>query len=187
MCVWRRTSLFAAPARQTVIETARVAWPLKFALDQHHSYLDPSRVSTSNLSISGCSQTSIPSNSCAMMSMMLTTAPSGCPCPDVCSCPHRASPRPCRCHWKLPSAQRRGQKFRSLLARQRSLRWPSRIHALRYHVWMSRSSDLWIDGNSGHDFFLSHSRSARQLSRSRSIADVHVQAVKQLREQEHSG
>ena len=92
-----------------------------------------------------------------------------------CSCLHRASPRPCRCHWKLCSAQRRGQKFRSLLARQRSRRRPSRIHALRYHVWMTRSSDLWIDGNTGHDFFLSHLWSARQLSRSRSVTGVHVQ------------
>ena len=23
-------------------------------------------------------------------------------------------------------------------------------------VWMTRSSELWIDGNSGHDLFLSH-------------------------------
>ena len=52
----------------------RVALVLKFALDQHHSYLDPSGVSTRNLSISGCSQTSIPSNLCAMISTMLTTA-----------------------------------------------------------------------------------------------------------------
>ena len=76
----------------------------------------------------------------------------------MCSCLHRASPRPCRCQWKLRSEQRRGEKFRSLLARQRSRRRPSRIHALRHHVWMTRSSDLWIDGNTGHDFFLSHSR-----------------------------
>ena len=34
-----------------------------------------------------------------------------------------------RCQWKLRSAQRRGHKFRSLLARQRSRRRPSRIHA----------------------------------------------------------
>ena len=68
MYVQRDTSLFAAPARQTVIEMARVASALKLALDQHHSFLVPSRVSTSNMSISVCSQASIPSNLFAMMS-----------------------------------------------------------------------------------------------------------------------
>ena len=47
-------------------------------------------------------------------------------------------------------------------------------------MWMTRSPELWIDGNTGHDVFLSHSRSARQLSRSRSVTGVLVQA-------EHSG
>ena len=40
--------------------------------DQPHLFLVPSRVSTSRRSISGCSQSSIPSNLCAMASMMLT-------------------------------------------------------------------------------------------------------------------
>ena len=46
---------------------ARVALALEFALDQHRSFSIPSRVSTIVLSISACSQTSIPSNVCAMM------------------------------------------------------------------------------------------------------------------------
>ena len=62
---------------------------------------------------------------------------------------------------------------RSLLARQRSRRRPSRIHEFRYHVWITRSSELWIDGNSGYVSLLSHSRSVRQHSRSRSIPGVH--------------
>ena len=40
MYVWRDTSLFAAPARQTVVETARVALALEFAPDQHRSFLE---------------------------------------------------------------------------------------------------------------------------------------------------
>ena len=46
MYVWRDTSLFAAPARQTVVEMVRVALALEFALDQHGSSLVPSGVST---------------------------------------------------------------------------------------------------------------------------------------------
>ena len=61
----------------TVVDMARVALALEFALDQHHSLL------TSNFSTSACSQTYTPNNSCAMISMMLTTA-SGCPCHEVC-------------------------------------------------------------------------------------------------------
>ena len=68
-CRFREVSLFAAPARQTVVEMARVALALEFA---HRSFLVPSGVSTIVLWISACSQTSTPSNLCAMTSMMLS-------------------------------------------------------------------------------------------------------------------
>ena len=45
-----------------------------YGLNQLHSFLVPSRVSTVNLSMSASSQTFITSNLCTMISLMLTTA-----------------------------------------------------------------------------------------------------------------
>ena len=56
-------------------------------------------------------------------------------------------------------------------------------------VWMTRSTELWIDGNTGHDFFLEPSLMTHHdtLSRSPSVTGVHVQAVEHLCEQENTG
>ena len=133
--VWRDTSLLVALA-------------LKFAPDQHRSFLVPSRVSTIVMSIF-CSQTSIPSNLCAMTSMMLSTA------------------------FKIPLS-------RSLLLS------PSRVCGCRHVTGPDASQPtsiaplLCVDDvvirivdrwrvTSGL-FYLSRSRSARQLSRSRSVS-----------------
>ena len=128
MYVQENTSFSAAPVRQTVVEMARVALALEFALDQHRSFLVPSRASTIVLSISACSQTSIPSNTCAMTSMM-----SGYPCPEVCSSSIA--------HLRLPARQRSDA---------------SQHPSLRYHVWMMWSFVLSIFGKSRPVFLLNH-------------------------------
>ena len=145
---------FSAPARQTVIEMARVALALEFALDQHRSFLVPSRVSTIVLSISACSQTSIPSNLCAMTSVMLSTA-------------FRIPFVPKFVLLSIAHLQR--------LARRRSRRQPTNLHALRHHVWMMWSSVLWIVGMSRRVFFLEPLQMGHPFSRSRSVTRAHVQ------------
>mmetsp|Transcript_33191 Transcript_33191/g.99991 ORF Transcript_33191/g.99991 Transcript_33191/m.99991 type:complete len:436 (+) Transcript_33191:828-2135(+) len=67
-------SLAAAPARHTAMETARMALAPSFALDQPHSFLEPSSSSTMTLSIFVCWVTSMPMSLGAMMSLTFATA-----------------------------------------------------------------------------------------------------------------
>ena len=127
---------------------------VEFALDQHHSFLVPSRVSTSRRSLSACSQTSTPSNLCAMISMMLTTA-------------FRIIIVPMFTLVSIAYLQNH-EDARG----QRSRRWSSRIHALRSDVWMSRSS-VW--GSMAGRLLLEPLQTRQPLSRSRSVARAHVQ------------
>ena len=155
MYVQENTSFSAAPVRQTVVEMARVALALEFALDQHRSFLVPSRASTIVLSISACSQTSIPSNTCAMTSMMLSTA-SGYPCPEVCSSSIA--------HLRLP-------------ARQRSRRQPTSIAPLPcVDDVVIRVVDLWQVTSC---FSLEPLKTRHPLSRSRSVTHVPVYRITQ--------
>ena len=134
----------------------------KIRSGQHHSFLVPSRVSTVSLSISACSQSSIPSNLCAMISLMWTTA-LRIPCPEVCSCLHahlqhhvdarRDSARHSGAARSLVGSEK---DLRSLLAHQQSQRQPSRIRVLRCHCWMTRSS---VRGSmAGRVFVFGHCR-----------------------------
>ena len=141
MYVLRDTSLFAAPARPAVVEMARVALALEIRLV-------PSGVSTIVLSISACFQTFITSHLCAMTSIMLSTA------------------------FRIPLS-------RSLLLS------PSRVCTCRHVNGPDVSQPTSMAPQPCVDdvvirivdssqvtsglFFLSRSRSARQLSRSRSV------------------
>ena len=116
--------MLTALARQTVLEMAKVAMALKFALDWRHSFLVPSRnqqlvdfwlfpdVHTQQLEGAdidgvnhGLQDPLVPKLAIAHL-------------PDLVD------------------------------ARRNSARRPSRIHALCNYVWMTRSSGLWIDGKS---------------------------------------
>mmetsp|Transcript_22258 Transcript_22258/g.50839 ORF Transcript_22258/g.50839 Transcript_22258/m.50839 type:complete len:278 (+) Transcript_22258:1070-1903(+) len=74
MCWNKRNPAAAAPALHTAIDTARIEFAPSLALDQPHSFLDPSRVSTMSLSIVDCWVASKPINFGAMRSLMLATA-----------------------------------------------------------------------------------------------------------------
>ena len=132
MCEKGDTSHAAAPARQTVIEMARVALAVSL-WTKPHSFSCFHQESTVDVSISACSQTSMPSNLCAMITLMLTTAFRMPLSRSLHLCPPRISMN----MW-TPLETLFGAAVRSLvsseidllsqLARWRSRRRPSRIH-----------------------------------------------------------
>merc|ERR1719326_1923859 len=72
---YRGICIEAAPARQTAIDTARMAFAPSLDLDQPHMFWVPSKVSTIILSISIWLVTIIPLRAGAMISLtFLTTA-----------------------------------------------------------------------------------------------------------------
>ena len=129
----------------------------KFALNTTRSQFQHQESRPVDLSISHCSQTSIPSNLCATISMMLTTAFRMPLSRSLLLSPSRIS--------KDHVDARRDSARHSGAARSSARCWhvsgPDGGHGastrFRYHVWMTRSSILWIDGKSG-SFFLSHCR-----------------------------
>merc|ERR1719210_3286167 len=74
MYLYSGISLAAAPARQTAMDTARIAFAPILDLLQPHSFLEPSSTSTINLSISAWPVTSMPINFGAKISLTLDTA-----------------------------------------------------------------------------------------------------------------
>ena len=141
MYVWRDISLFAALVRQTVVEMARVALALEFAPDQRRSFLVPSRVSTIVLSIS----------------VLRRPYPATCVCDDSDDAEHGFQNTSARSLLLSPSSPV------PTLANQ-----PTSIAPIPcVDDVVIRIVDCW-QVTSGL-FFLSRSRSARQLSRSRSV------------------
>ena len=171
----------AARARQTVIEIARGVLAPSFALDNPHSFLISSRVSTINLSMSACSRTFFPSDLCAISQRCAL-------------CFHRAAARPCGCQWRVWISTFLSATYNVDPALQVNVHQPCRPRlcnrSLRYHPRSCHHP--WICGCRvsvrcmvswtclfGLMFFsleLSLSRMACQShSRSRSVTGAHVQ------------
>lgn len=74
MCLYSGLPLAAAPALQTAIETPRMALAPSLALDQPHSFLEPSSSWTILSSMTCCSLGSMPTRAGPMMEFTFSTA-----------------------------------------------------------------------------------------------------------------
>merc|ERR1719161_1718853 len=97
----------AAPARQTAMDTARMAFAPSFDFDQPHMFCVPSSVWTIIMSISFCFVTTIPLSAGAMISFTFSP-PFGRPFLTIGPCPHPGAPAPHKSLWRHHLAQQHG-------------------------------------------------------------------------------